>query len=123
MRWHEWTPDDTPGFGLLDASDCVRSGRDETPGPRRWSRGRRANIVVVTLLDRITVNPEVCHGSPTIRGLRYPVSMIMGLLASGMTTDEVLADYADLERDDVLAALEYAAKVTQTRTSVPTSAA
>ena len=51
------------------------------------------------------------------------MSMIMGLLASGMTTDEVLVDYADLERDDVLAALEYAAKVTQTRTSVPTSAA
>jgi uncharacterized protein (DUF433 family) len=69
----------------------------------------------VTLLDRITVNPEICHGSPTIRGLRYPVSMIMGLPASGMTTDEVLADYADLERDDVLAALAYAAKVTQTR--------
>ena len=77
----------------------------------------------MTLLDRITVSPEICHGSPTIRGLRYPVSMIMGLLASGMTTDEVLADYADLERDDVLAALEYAARVTQTRTSVPTSAA
>jgi len=53
------------------------------------------------LLDRITVNPEICHGSPTIRGLRYPVSMTMGLLASGMTTDEVLADDADLERDDV----------------------
>ena len=77
----------------------------------------------MTLLDRITVKPEICHGSPTIRGLRYPVSMIMGLLASGMTTDEVLADFADLERDDVLAALEYAAKVTRTRTSVPTSAA
>lgn len=77
----------------------------------------------MTLLDRITVNPEICHGSPTIRGLRYPVAMIMGLLASGMTTEELLADYTDLERDDVLAALEYAAKVTQTRTSVPTSAA
>ena len=71
----------------------------------------------MTLLDRITVNPEICHGSPTIRGLRYPVSMIMGLLASGMTTDEVLADYADLERDDVLAALEYAAS----RLAVPPS--
>jgi uncharacterized protein (DUF433 family) len=91
--------------------------------PRGSSPGRATSIVVVALLDRITVNPEICHGSPTIRGLRYPVSMIMGLLASGMTTDEVLADYADLERDDVLAALEYAAKVTQTRTSVPTSAA
>jgi uncharacterized protein (DUF433 family) len=77
----------------------------------------------VTLLDRITVNPEVCHGSPTVRGLRYPVAMIIGLLASGMTTDELLADYPDLEHDDVLAALEYAAKVTDTRTSVPTSVA
>ena len=77
----------------------------------------------MTLLDRITVNPEICHGSPTVRGLRYPVAMIIGLLASGMTTDELLADYPDLERDDVLAALEYAAKVTDTRTSVPTSAA
>jgi len=77
----------------------------------------------VTLLDRITVNPEVCHGSPTVRGLRYPVAMIIGLLASGMTSDELLADYPDLEHDDVLAALEYAAKVTDTRTSVPTSVA
>lgn len=77
----------------------------------------------MTLLDRITVNPEVCHGSPTVRGLRYPVAMIIGLLASGMTTDELLADYPDLEHDDVLAALEYAAKVTDTRTSVPTSVA
>ena len=49
--------------------------------------------------------------------------MIIGLLASGMTTDELLADYPDLEHDDVLAALEYAAKVTETRTSVPTSVA
>ena len=77
----------------------------------------------MTLLDRITVNPEVCHGSPTVRGLRYPVAMIIGLLASGMTTDELLGDYPDLEHDDVLAALEYAAKVTDTRTSVPTSVA
>jgi uncharacterized protein (DUF433 family) len=49
--------------------------------------------------------------------------MIVGLLASGMTSDEVLADYPDLELEDVLASLEYAAKVTRTRVSVPTSAA
>jgi len=88
---------------------------------RREDEG--ASVGVVSVLDRITVSPEICHGSPTIRGLRYPVSMIMGLLASGMSTDEVLADHPDLERDDVLAALEYAAKVIQTRTSVPTSSA
>jgi uncharacterized protein (DUF433 family) len=49
--------------------------------------------------------------------------MLVGLLASGMSVDEVLADYADLERNDVLAALEYAALVTRTRSSVPISAA
>lgn len=74
-------------------------------------------------MDRITIDAEVCHGAPTVRGLRYPVEMIVGLLASGMTTNEVLADYPDLETDDVLAALEYAALVTRTRSSVPISAA
>jgi len=77
----------------------------------------------VSLLDRITVDPQVCHGAPTVRGLRYPVEMIVGMLASGMTIDEVLADSADLEADDVLASLEYAALVTRTRSSVPISTA
>lgn len=85
--------------------------------------GARWYVGDVSLLDRITVNPDVCHGAPTVRGLRYPVEMIVGLLAAGMTTDEVLADYADLQHDDVLAALEYAALVTRTRSSVPISAA
>ncbi|HEV8624574.1 MAG TPA: DUF433 domain-containing protein [Acidimicrobiia bacterium] len=60
-------------------------------------------------LDRITSDPEVCHGKPVIRGLRYPVADILQLLAGGMSVDEVLADYPDLERDDVLATLEYGA--------------
>ncbi len=60
-------------------------------------------------LDRITSDPEVCHGQPVIRGLRYPVQMLLELLASGMTIDEVLADYPDLERDDLLGALEFGA--------------
>lgn len=74
-------------------------------------------------LDRITVDPDVCHGSPCLRGMRYPVEMIVDLLGSGLTTDEVLADYPDLELDDILAALEFAAKVTRTRSVLPTSAA
>jgi uncharacterized protein (DUF433 family) len=49
--------------------------------------------------------------------------MIVGLLAAGMSTEEVLADYPEMERDDVLAALEYAALVTRTRSSIPISAA
>ncbi len=49
------------------------------------------------LLQRITINSEICHGKPCIRGLRYPVELILELLSSGMTADEILADYEDLE--------------------------
>lgn len=67
------------------------------------------------LLDRITINPEIDHGKPVIRGLRYPVEMLLELLSSGMTIDEILADYEDLEREDVLAALAFAARLTQVK--------
>jgi uncharacterized protein (DUF433 family) len=68
-----------------------------------------------TLLSRITIDPSVCHGKPCIRGLRYPVETLLELLSSGMTTDEILADYEDLERDDLLAALAFAARLARTR--------
>jgi len=61
--------------------------------------------------DRITIDPAVCHGKPCIRGLRYPVENVLELLASGMTTDEILNDYEDLVREDVLAVLAYAARL------------
>jgi len=64
------------------------------------------------MTDRITVNPAVCHGKPCIRGLRYPVENVLEWLASGMTMDEILADYEDLERQDILASLSYAARLT-----------
>jgi len=63
-------------------------------------------------LDRITVDPAVLHGKPAIRGLRLSVQSVLELLASGMSFDEVLADYPDLQREDLLAALEYGALVT-----------
>ena len=56
--------------------------------------------------QRITVVPEICHGKPTVRGLRYPVSMILDLLASGMTHEAILEDYPDLQREDILAPAE-----------------
>ena len=62
------------------------------------------------LLGRITMNPAILHGKPVIRGLRYPVEMLLELLSAGMTIEEILSDYEDLERDDVLAALAFAAK-------------
>ena len=77
---------------------------------------------MATLLDRITVLPEVCHGKPTIRGLRYPVETILELLSSGMTTEEILADYEDLERDDILAVLAFAARLSQTKRLDPLAA-
>lgn len=65
------------------------------------------------LEQRITVSPEICHGKPVIRGLRYPVEMILELLSSGMTSEEILADYEDLEHGDILAALAYATRLSQ----------
>ena len=67
------------------------------------------------LLSRITIDPQIAHGKPVIRGLRYPVSLILELLSAGMTIDEILADYADLEREDILAALAYAAHLSQVK--------
>jgi uncharacterized protein (DUF433 family) len=68
---------------------------------------------MANLLDRITIDPMINHGKPVIRGLRYPVEMLLELLSAGMTIDELLADYEDLERDDVLAALAFAARLSQ----------
>lgn len=65
------------------------------------------------LLSRITINPEICHGKPTIRGLRYPIENMLELMASGMTIPELLKDYPDLVQEDFLACIEYAAKLTQ----------
>jgi uncharacterized protein (DUF433 family) len=64
------------------------------------------------LLDRITIDPDICHGKPVIRGLRYPVETMLELMASGMSTEELLKDYPDLEKEDFLACLTFAAKLT-----------
>ena len=57
------------------------------------------------LIKRITIDPDICHGKPTIRGLRYPVENMLELLASGMTIDELSEDYPHLEKDDFLACI------------------
>lgn len=59
------------------------------------------------LLKRITVDPQVCHGKPVVRGLRYPVELLLELMSAGMTEKEILADYEDLEHKDLLAAQLY----------------
>jgi uncharacterized protein (DUF433 family) len=64
-----------------------------------------------SLLSRITVDPAVCHGKPCIRGLRYPVESILEYLAGGDSVEHVLAEFPDLERDDILACLEFSRKM------------
>ena len=65
------------------------------------------------LINRITVNPEICHGKPTIRNKRYTVDLILDLLSAGSTHAEILEDYPNLEEEDILACLAYATKVTK----------
>jgi len=67
------------------------------------------------LLQRISLNPEICHGKPCIRGLRYPVEFLLELLSSGMTHAEILTDYDDLEEADILAVLLFAARLSQVK--------
>ena len=67
------------------------------------------------LLGRITIDSEICHGKPVIRGLRYPAESILDLLSSGMSTADILSDYPDLENDDIRAVLLYAAELSRVK--------
>lgn len=67
------------------------------------------------LISRITINPDVCHGKPTVRNMRYPVEMILDLLSSGMESQEIIEDYPALENADILACLAYASKLTDVK--------
>lgn len=63
------------------------------------------------LLSRITVDPEICHGKPCVRGLRYPVETILEYLAGGDSTEDLLKEFPDLERDDILACHEFSRRM------------
>ncbi|MDZ7775672.1 MAG: DUF433 domain-containing protein [Bacteroidales bacterium] len=65
------------------------------------------------LLNRITVNPEICHGKPTIRNTRYMVESIIEYLAGGDTYEDILEEFPDMEKEDILACLAFAAKSIQ----------
>ena len=67
------------------------------------------------LFKRITIDANICHGKPTIRGLRYPIENILEWLSSGMGIDEILADYQDLEKEDILAVLEFASQLVKVK--------
>jgi len=63
-----------------------------------------------SLLSRITINPDICHGKPVIRNLRYPVEAMLEYMAAGDGIEDLLAEFPDLEREDFLACLEFAAQ-------------
>jgi uncharacterized protein (DUF433 family) len=67
------------------------------------------------LLDRITINPEVCFGKPCIRGHRIWVSLILDMLATGMSPHQILEEYPDLEEADLYACIAYGAEMTRER--------
>ena len=67
------------------------------------------------LLSRITIDPEICHGKPAIRGLRYPVESILEYLSGGDSFEDVLAEFPDLERDDLRACIEFATQSLKVR--------
>ena len=69
-----------------------------------------------SLIDRITINSDTCHGKPTIRNMRYPVEMILDLLSSGMTWVEIMEDYPSIEEDDIRACLLFASHLAKVKT-------
>jgi len=62
----------------------------------------------MNLVERITINPEICHGKPCIRGMRWTVEMIIDMLGSGMSIEEIIEDHPELEKEDILASLKFA---------------
>ena len=87
-----------PGFGTYSAR-----------GSLLGCRTRRPYHLHMTF-DRITVDPDLMGGAPTIRGLRIPVATVVSMVADGMTVDEICADLPDLSPGDVVEALRYAAE-------------
>ena len=69
----------------------------------------------ISLSERITIDPQICHGKPCIRGLRYPVETVLEWLSSGMSVEDILKDYEDIEHEDILAALEFGSCMVQVK--------
>jgi uncharacterized protein (DUF433 family) len=69
----------------------------------------------MTRAERITIDPNIYHGKPCVRGLRYPVEHVLEWLSSGMTHEEILADYEDLEREDIYAVLKFATQLSRVK--------
>jgi len=64
--------------------------------------------IIMNYLERITINPDICHGKPCIRGMWWPVEVILNLLGSDMTKDEIIADHLELEKEDLDSSINFA---------------
>jgi uncharacterized protein (DUF433 family) len=60
------------------------------------------------MLNQITLDPIICYGKPCVRSMHWPVEVVLNMLSSGMPIDEILADHPELERDDIIACLQFA---------------
>ena len=104
-----------PNYGVPETCNLLEGwivdpSQVSTERERRPTRSSKSR-----LLERISTDPTICHGRPCIRGLRYPVDMILELLSSGMSAEDILADYEDLEREDILAVLAFASRLSQVK--------
>lgn len=70
-------------------------------------------------VGRITLDPEICHGKPCIRGMRWPVEVILDMLSSGMSSEDIVKDHPELEKDDIIACLSYAGSVVSNSRMIP----
>ncbi|MEK6477467.1 DUF433 domain-containing protein [Catalinimonas sp. 4WD22] len=68
----------------------------------------KSNSIRMNLLNRITIDPQICHGKPCVRGMRWPVEVVIDMLGAGMSIEEILEDHPELEKEDIFACLQYA---------------
>lgn len=107
------TQDLRPVYGFGDRWPGAGRGRKDAASKNALEDGRRLWQILLmnTLLSRITIDPEICHGKPAIRHLRYPVASMLEYLAAGDTFEDLLVEFPDLEREDLRACLEFAAQL------------
>ena len=89
--------------------------RESTCPPRAWEIAGASLIPVERLLDRVRIDPNVCHGVPCVRGTRIPVYLVVQYLANGDSVDDVLEAHPSLTREDVQGCLAYAAELARER--------
>jgi len=70
-------------------------------------------------MGRITLDHEICHGKPCIRGMRWPVEVVLDMLSSGMSSEDIVKDHPELEKDDIIACISYAGSVVSNSRMIP----